>query len=255
MKWIADRVRRGELLSGGWLNLGSNLTAEIAGLAGFDWICIDLEHGAGDFSELLHQLQALESTPSAPIVRIAANDAARFKRVLDLGPSGVMVPYVNSRAEAEQAAAAMKYPPMGIRGVAKLNRAARFGSGFDEYFSRANDELTLVLQIETEPAVAKAAEIAAVDGVSALFVGPLDLSVSLGVPQQYGHSDFLQAIEHVVAVCRDAGRAAGILVPSAAEIPRFAELGFTLIAASSDGSIVQQGMNALARAFAECKRQ
>lgn len=255
MKWIADRVRRGELLSGAWLNLGSSLTAEIAGLAGFDWICIDLEHGAGDFSELVHQLQALESTESAPIVRIAANDAARFKRVLDLGPSGVMVPYVNTRAEAEHAAVAMKYPPAGIRGVAKMNRAARFGSGFDEYFARANTDLTLVLQIETKEAIANAAEIALVDGVSALFIGPLDLSVSLGIPQQYGHADFLQALEHVVKVCRNSGRAAGILVPSAAEVPRFAELGFTLLAASSDGSMVQQGMNALARAFAECKPQ
>lgn len=254
MKWIADRVRHGELLSGAWLNLGSSLTAEIAGLAGFDWVCIDLEHGAGDFSELVHQLQALESTPSAPVVRIAANDAPRFKRVLDLGPSGVMVPYVNSRDEARRAAAAMQYPPAGIRGVAKMNRAARFGSGFDEYFALANDNLALLLQIETKEAISHAEEIAAVDGVTALFVGPLDLSVSLGIPQQYSHPEFLRALNHVVAVCRNTGRAAGILVPSAAEIPRFAELGFTLIAASSDGSILQQGMAALARAFGECKR-
>lgn len=253
MKWIADRARDREFLSGAWLNLGSSLVAEIAGIAGFDWICIDLEHGAGDFSELVHQLQALESSQSAPIVRIASNDAPRFKRVLDLGPSGVMVPYVNSRAEAERAVAAMRYPPAGVRGVAKMNRAARFGGGFDEYFALANDNLALIVQIETREAVASAADIAAVEGVAALFIGPLDLSVSLGIPQQYSHPEFLLALNKVVAASRNAGRAAGILVPTAADVPHFAEMGFTMIAASSDGSILQQGMSALARAFAECK--
>ena len=253
MKWIATRVRQGELLCGAWLNLGSSLTAEIAGLAGFDWVCIDLEHGAGDFSELVGQLQALESTPAAAIVRIAANEPPRFKRALDLGPAGIMVPYVNSAAEAERAVAAMRYPPKGIRGVAKMNRAVRFGSDFDHYFATANDNLTLLAQIETREAVANAREIAAVDGVTAIFVGPLDLSVSLGIPQQYSHPDFVQALDTIVAACRQAGKALGILCPGPAEIPRYLEWGFTIVAASSDGSMVQAGMKNLADAFRKHK--
>src|SRR6266545_4004510 len=109
MKWLGEAVRRGEFLAGTFLNLGSSLTAEIAGKAGFDWVLIDLEHGAGDQESLLLQLQTIEGTPAVPIVRIAWNDPVRTKRVLDLGPSGVMIPYVNSVEEATRAVSAMRY--------------------------------------------------------------------------------------------------------------------------------------------------
>ncbi|MCA9442256.1 MAG: 2-dehydro-3-deoxyglucarate aldolase, partial [Candidatus Omnitrophica bacterium] len=135
MKWIRERVLQGELFSGTFLNLGSSLTAEIAGQAGFDYVLIDLEHGSGDHDSLLAQLQVVDSTPAAAIVRVAWNDPVRIKRVLDLGPSGIMVPMVNAAEEAQRAVSAMKYPPVGIRGVAASNRACRFGPGFDDYFS------------------------------------------------------------------------------------------------------------------------
>jgi len=115
MKWLHERVQSGELLSGTWLNLGSRLTVEMAGLAGFDWVCIDLEHGAGDHSELVLQLQALSGTPAAPLVRLTCNEPPRFKRALDLGPSGLVIPWVNNADEAQAAVAAMQYPPRGIR--------------------------------------------------------------------------------------------------------------------------------------------
>jgi len=117
MKYLRQRALSGEVLAGTWLNLGSSLTAEIAGRAGFDWILIDMEHGAGDQESLVHQVQALDTTPAAGIVRIAWNEAPRFKRVLDLGASGVTVPYINTVEEARQAAAAMRYPPHGVRSV------------------------------------------------------------------------------------------------------------------------------------------
>src|ERR1035441_10314791 len=123
MKWIRHKVLSGELMAGTFLNLGSSLTAEVAGQAGFDWVLIDLEHGGGGRQELLLQLQALESTPAGTLVRIAWNDLGMFKRVLDLGVSGIMVPYVQSAAEAERAVAAMRYPPAGVRGIAAMNRA------------------------------------------------------------------------------------------------------------------------------------
>ncbi len=254
MKWIRERVLKGELMAGTFLNLGSSLTAEIAGLAGFDWLLIDNEHGAGDLHELLFQLQGIESTPAAPVVRIAWNDPVRFKRVLDLGVSGVMVPFINTAAEARQAVAAMRYPPLGIRGVAKMNRACGFGTRFDTYFNSASQNLLTIVQIETEAAVENAAEIAAVDGVDTLFVGPLDLSVSLGVPGQSAHPKFRTAVEHVVAACHKARKAAGIVVSRPEEIGKAIGDGFTMIILGSDGAMVADTMRQVSTAFAAHKK-
>ncbi|MDB4881896.1 MAG: 2-dehydro-3-deoxyglucarate aldolase [Gemmatimonadetes bacterium] len=187
------RVLAREFLTGFWLNLGSPLTAEMAGLAGFDWVLLDHEHGAGSDVTIMHQLQAVSATPATCLVRIAANEAPRFKRVLDAGAHGVMVPYVSTPDEARAAVSAMRYPPRGVRGVAKLTRASSFGARFDEYFARAHEWLVTLAQIETAEAVANAPAIAAVDGVDVLFVGPMDLTTSLGIPGQYGDERFHDA--------------------------------------------------------------
>jgi 4-hydroxy-2-oxoheptanedioate aldolase len=245
MKWIRERTLSGEWMGGTWLNLGSSLTAEIAGKAGFDWLLVDLEHGMGDRTELVTQLQAIDATPAAPVVRIAWNDAVLFKRVLDLGVSGVMAPMVNTAEEARRAAAAMRYPPEGIRGVAKMNRATDFGPGFDDYFKKANSNLLTIVQIETQAALANVDEIAAVEGVDVLFVGPLDLSVSLGVPGQFDHASVQRALAKVVEACRKAKKAPGILVASEGQLKRVRELGFTFVAIGSDGAAVVKEMRAL----------
>ena len=246
MKWIRDRVLNGEWLGGTFLNLGSSVTAEIAGKAGFDWLLIDIEHGMGDRQEVLAQLQAIEGTPAAPIVRIAWNDLVLFKRVLDLGTSGVMVPCVNSGDEARHAAAAMRYPPDGVRGVARLNRACDFGPSFSEYFKDANSKLLTVVQIETTTAVEACPEIASVNGVDVLFVGPLDLSVSLGVPDQFDHPAVQSALSNVAKAARQAGKAAGILVANESQLNQVKALGFTFVALGSDGGAVVREMRATA---------
>jgi 2-keto-3-deoxy-L-rhamnonate aldolase RhmA len=248
MKWIRDKVLSGELMSGTFLNLGSSLTAEMAGRAGFDWVLIDLEHGAGDRQELLLQLQALESTSAAPIVRIAWNDAVLFKRILDLGPSGIMVPYVQSGEEARRAVAAMRYPPAGVRGVASMNRACGFGPGFDEYFQSANSKLLTVIQIETPTAVDNAEEIAATDGVDVLFVGPMDLSVMMGIPCQWEHPRLQAAYAKVIEACRKAGKVAGVLVMNR-DAERLVTEGFSFLSLSSDGAMVAAGMKEAATLF------
>ena len=253
MKWLRERVQSGELLSGTWLNLGSSLTAEMTGLAGFDWVCIDLEHGAGDHSELVLQLQALSGTPAAPLVRLTWNEPPRFKRALDLGPSGLVIPWVNNADEAKAAVAAMQYPPRGIRGVAKMNRAAGFGGDFDEYFSRASDDLLTVVQIETKEAIDQVDEIAKVDGVDVVFVGPLDLSISLGVPQDFQHAKFNEAVDRVLKATKNAGKAAGIIGFGADSVEKFIEKGFTFIAIGSDGSLVNDGMKKLAQGINQHK--
>ncbi|MGC1684090.1 MAG: aldolase/citrate lyase family protein [Candidatus Acidiferrales bacterium] len=249
MKWMRQRVLSGELMAGTFLNLGSSLTAEMTGQAGFDWVLIDLEHGAGDRQELLLQMQALESTPAVPIVRIAWNDPVRFKRVLDLGLSGVMVPYIQTPEEAARAVAAMRFPPAGIRGVAAMNRACDFGPGFDEYFKRANTDLLTVIQIETKKSIECIDEIAAVDGVDVLYIGPLDLSVSLGVPQQLNHALVREAFSKVVNACRKAGKIAGLMLMREDQIGPAVEDGFTFLALSSDGGLIANGMRKMRAAF------
>jgi 4-hydroxy-2-oxoheptanedioate aldolase len=237
-----SRVLAGEFLAGCWLNLGSAITAEMAGLSGFDWVVLDHEHGPGSDTTIIQQLQAVAGTPAVGLVRIAANDPARFKRVLDAGAQGIMVPYVSTAAEAEAAVAAMRYPPRGIRGVAKLTRSTGFGLTFDDYFAHAHEWLVTLTQIETAPAVANAAAIAALDGVDVLFIGPMDLTTSLGIPGQYEHPQAVEAFRHVAGVARAAGKAAGILLTNPAHVTMCRELGYTFIALGSDGGAASAGM-------------
>jgi 4-hydroxy-2-oxoheptanedioate aldolase len=236
------RVHAGDLVAGTWVNLGSPITAEMAGLAGFDWVLLDHEHGPGSDVTIMQQLQAVASTPAAGLVRIAANELPRFKRVLDAGAHGVMVPYVSTAAEAKAAVSGMRYPPTGARGVAKLTRATAFGADFDEYFAHAHEWLVTIPQIETPEAVANAAEIAAVDGVDVLFVGPMDLTTSLGIPGKYEHPRCVEALTTVAAAARTAAKAAGILLLNPDHLPMCRELGYTFIALGSDGGAVVDGL-------------
>ena len=236
------RVLAGEFLAGTWLNLGSAMTAEMAGLAGYDWVVLDHEHGPGGESTMIEQLQAVAATPAVGIVRIAANDPTRFKRVLDAGAQGVMVPYVSTPAEAAAVVAAMRYPPRGMRGVAKLTRATSFGLTFDEYFAHAHEWLLTLTQIETPEGVGHAPEIAAIDGVDVLFVGPMDLTTGLGISGKYEHPRALEAFRQVIAAARASGKAAGILLADPAQVPMCRELGFTFMALGSDGSSASAGL-------------
>ena len=236
------RVLAREFLPGFWLNLGSSLTAEMAGLAGFDWVLLDHEHGAGGEETMLHQLQAVSATPATCLVRIAANEAPRFKRALDAGAHGVMVPYVSTADEALAAVSAMRYPPRGMRGVAKLTRASAFGARFEEYFANAHEWLVTLCQIETTEALDNVDAIAAVDGVDVLFVGPMDLTTSLGIPGQYGDARFHAALRRVAEAARAAGKAAGILLLDPANLPLCRELGYTVVALGSDGGAVAAGL-------------
>jgi len=248
MQFIRDRVLNGEVMFGIGAFLGSGLTVEMIGAAGFDWTWIDIEHGAQDYSELIHQMQANSINNAPAIVRIAWNDSPRFKRVLDLGAAGVMVPYVTTADEAKRAAESMRYPPDGIRGVAKFNRACGFGQNFNDYFSKANNSLLTVVQLETAKSVENAADIAAVEGVDVLFIGPLDLSVSLGITDNYEHPDFVEAMNHVARACKQHGKAAGILVPKLDYLDSWISKGFTFLVVGSDGGCVANGLKSIAGA-------
>ena len=236
-------ARKGILL----LNLGSPITVELAGLAGFDWLLIDHEHGPGGQDTLLHQLQAAAATPAFAVVRIAQNETARFKRVLDMGASGVMVPYVNTAAEARAAVSAMRYPPHGVRGVAKFNRGAGFGGDFEDYYLHAHERLLGVLQIETPEAVAAVDAIAAVPGVDGLFIGPGDLSLRLGCPMDWSNPKMVAAEDAVAAAAARHGKAWGRPSGSTEDIAHLAQKGARLIAHGSDFGAVMRMMPVFAK--------
>jgi 4-hydroxy-2-oxoheptanedioate aldolase len=241
MKNIKTRIYNGETLIGCWLNLGSALTAEIVGMSGFDWVLIDIEHGSGSESQVLQQLQALEHTSAASIVRVESYQRQRFHRVLDFGAEGIMCPRVCTLAETEQAVKAIRYQPEGARGVAKMNRAARFGTDFDEYYTNHKKNLVCIIQIETEEILDSLDSVAATDGVDVLFVGPTDLSIALGVYGKPNHPKFVEAVKATADAAAKEGKAAGILLNNPEEFKKYYDFGFRFIACGSDGGFVQGG--------------
>ncbi len=250
---IRKRALIGELLSGTFLNLGSSISVEIAGQCGFDWFMIDLEHGSGNWEVLGRQLQALNGSATAPVVRLPENQPMLFKRALDMGASGVMIPQIGSVEEAKQAVASLRYPPEGIRGAAGSPRASGFGSNFNEYFARANKELITIIQIERKEALDCIDEIAAVDGVDVLFIGPLDLSISMGIPMQFDHPLFLEARRIVVKAALKAGKAAGLTIPNTDQLEEAYDTGFTFLAIGSDTALISQGLRQIASAINDLK--
>ncbi len=241
---LRTRVLAGETLFGTFLGLGSPMAAEICGRAGFDWVIVDLEHGAASESELLANLHAVASTPTSALVRPRSADRLRVGRVLDLGAHGVMIPRIDLPAEAAEVISFMRYPPDGTRGLALSTRGAGLGELGHADVRAINRQITGIIQIESPSAVEHAAEIAAIDGVDVLFVGPADLSHSMGIPGQFDDPRFVRALEQVVAAADRAGKAAGILLFNMAVLPRHRDLGFRFIGLGSDGAFVADGARA-----------
>jgi 2-dehydro-3-deoxyglucarate aldolase len=223
----------GSRLIGCWCSLGHAITTEVLGLAGFDWLLLDAEHAPNDVLSLIPQLMALKDSPSAPVVRPPANDPVIIKRLLDVGFSNVLVPFVQSAEDARQAVAATRYPPQGIRGVSVAHRSNRYGT-VPDYLARINDEIAVIVQIESPEAVQAASAIAAVDGVDGLFVGPSDLAAGYGHLGDPRHPEVQAAMGHVFDAARSAGKPAGILAPVEADARRYLDLGVTMVAVGSD---------------------
>lgn len=252
---LKHRLQNGETLLGCFLSLGSPLTAEIMGFAGYDWALIDLEHGAGGEADALPQLQALAGTSAAGIVRVESHARQRAHRVLDFGAHGVMFPRIDTPEEAAAAVAAMRYPPAGVRGVAFSNRAALYGSEFRSYMQRTAGELLTVIQIESALAVENAEAIAALDGVDVLFIGPTDLSHSLGMLGEFERPEFQQAIDRVAAAARRHKKTLGILLPSPQDFNRYHALGFRFIASGSDAVLLNNAARSLVSTLQQFRSQ
>ena len=240
---LRARILAGETLFGAWCGLGSPGAAELLGRAGFDWVLVDLEHGLATEAELLAHLTAIEGTSATPLVRPQSAERLRIGRALDLGAAGVVVPRLDSTAEAREAVSFIRYPPEGARGVALLTRGARFGTVAHGEITRINRDLVGIIQIESPGALRDAAEIAAIDGVDVLFVGPADLSHSLGVPGQFKNDTYLAALRSVVAACAASGKAAGILLYDPATFAAHLELGFRFVGLGADGSFMTSAAN------------
>ena len=227
-----------------WSSLSSNYSVEVIAGAGFDWILLDSEHSPADLENLLTQLQAAAAYPTHPVVRVAWNDMVTIKRVLDIGAQSLLVPYVSSAAEACSAVSYTRYPPAGVRGVALLTRGARLGSVNHAGVAALNEDIVGIIQIESPGALEVADAIAAIDGVDCLFVGPADLSHSLGVPGQFGDARYQAALRRVVDACRAHGKAAGILLYDPASFRPHLDLGFTFLGIGADISFVNDGVRA-----------
>jgi len=250
---LKEMLKKGEVTLGTWVTIGHPDVAEILANLGFDWLVFDTEHSPMSMETVQTMIQATSATQITPIVRVAWNDLPLVKRALDIGAYGVIVPMVNSKEEALNAVRACKYPPVGIRGVGP-RRPSKFWTEFNEYFAVANEEIMVVVQVETAEAVDNLEEILSVDGVDAFFIGPSDLSVSMGLKGDLSHPKLLEMIERALATGKKIGVPAGIFVLSSDWTKRHIDQGFQFISIGSDTGFLMRGSNdALARAGKEVK--
>ncbi|WP_431802686.1 HpcH/HpaI aldolase family protein [Microbacterium sp. bgisy203] len=233
-------------LVGGWVSSGSPLVAEIMAGAGLDWLLIDGEHGPNTLDTVLAQLQAIDGSGTTPVVRVPSGDVVTIKQVLDLGAQNLLVPMVSSADEARAVVEAVRYPPRGRRGVGSaLARSARWNR-VDDYLANTDAYVSLFVQIETADAVDAAAEIAAVDGIDGVFVGPSDLAASLGLLGQQTHPDVVDAVHRAFAAVQGAGKPVGVNAFDPAVAQTYLDAGAAFIAVGADVALLARGSEALA---------
>lgn len=246
---MTNKLRRAllqrEVTLGSWIQIGHPATAEILARAGFDWVCVDLEHGAIDLESTAGLFRALGDSECVPVARLPVNDPTWIHRVLDAGARGLIIPMVKTAAEAEAAIRAAKYPPRGERGFG-YSRANGHGADFTAYVESANEEIAMIMQIEHKDAVANLDAILRVDGVDGVFIGPLDLSGSMGITGQLEHPQMVAALAQYRAVCAANRKSAGmhLVRPNEASVRRALDDGYTMIALGIDNVFLQEGARA-----------
>ena len=232
-----------------WLGLGDPYTAELCATAGFDWLLVDGEHGPNDLRSMLGTLQAVAPYPVHPVVRVPHGDAALIKQVLEIGATTLLVPMVESAEHARALVRATRYPPQGMRGVGSgLARSSRWSS-YPQYLHEANERICLLVQVETAEAMAQIDAIAAVDGVDGVFIGPADLSASMGHLGNPTHPDVRAAIDGAIGRILAAGKAPGILTVDEALARHYIALGARFVAVGVDATLLARATRSLAAAF------
>ncbi|HEX3442193.1 MAG TPA: aldolase/citrate lyase family protein [Pseudolabrys sp.] len=238
----------GKLQIGLWSSLCSNIAAEIISDSGFDWILLDTEHSPNEIPDLVTQLQAVQRGTATPIIRPAWNDAVLAKRCLDIGAQTLLFPYVQNADEAKRAVASTRYPPQGIRGVSVAARASRYGR-VPGYLGKANDEICVLVQVETREALKELEAIAKVPGVDGVFIGPSDLAASLGHLGNPAHPEVQEAMHDAVKRLKALGKPAGILTGNEEEARRYIDWGYLFVAVGADIGLLAKNADALAKKF------
>ena len=234
-KKLSHKLRDGRCSIGSWITLAHPAIAEIMAKAGFDWLTVDMEHSVVTIREAEELIRVVDLCGVTPLVRLSANDTVQIKRVMDAGAHGIIVPMVNSVADAERAVAAVRYPPKGLRGVG-LARAQGYGADFTRYLHWVNKDALVIVQIEHIEAVNNLASILSVEGVDGFIVGPYDLSGSLGVPGEFDHPSMKKAMQRIESVGADSGKAPGIHIiePNPDELKSRIDQGYRFVAYSLD---------------------
>lgn len=231
--------RAGGRSVGCWLSLANAYSAEALAKLGFDWVCVDLQHGLLDYADLTHMLPAISSSQAIPLVRVPWNEPYEIMKALDAGALGVIVPMVNSRAEAARAVAACRYPPDGNRSFGPLRGALYGGKG---YAAEANGQIACIAMIETREALDRLDEIVTTPGLDAVYIGPADLALALGLPAvgDTDHPTHAAAVSRIADACRAAGIAVGIHTSSLAYAQRYLAAGFNLVTLGSDAGFMMR---------------
>lgn len=233
---------------GTWVMSASPIVAEAIGHAGFDWAVLDMEHTPLDLMDLVHLLQAVGSTKLVPLVRVPWNDAVNVKRVLDAGAHSLLFPFIQNADEASKAVAATRYPPQGVRGMAGMSRASRFGT-VPDFFKQANANVCAVLQMETPESIARLEEIAAVPGVGGLFVGPGDLSGAMGHVGNLTHPEVLELMADAARRAHWLGMPIGTVGGTPEVVAQYRAIGYDFVAVASDLGLLMRAAQAAARAL------
>ena len=241
-----QRLANKEKLVGSWLMSGSPVVAEAMGCIGFDYLVLDMEHVALDVPDALAMMQAIEATGTPTLLRLAWNDMVLIKRILDAGAQSIMLPFVQNADEARSAVSFARYPPHGVRGVAGLHRASRWGN-VRNYLKEAENELMVSVQLETLGALEKIGEIAAVEGIDGLFIGPADLSASMGLLGDMNNAKVQELLERGAKFCNKIGKPIGIVAGTPEMAKRYAEYGYDHVAVGVDmGMLVSRANEYLA---------
>ncbi|WP_049972194.1 HpcH/HpaI aldolase family protein [Haladaptatus cibarius] len=253
MSELRQAVRAGDPVVGTWVTIGHPAVAEMSAELGFDFVVIDAEHSSMSLETVENLVRAVDaaSGETQPVVRLPDDDPTRIKRVLDTGVSGVIVPMIQTAEQARAVVKATRYPPEGVRGVAG-SRAAKYGLEMGDYFERANDDLLVMVQIESAKGVGHAGSIAAVDGIDALFVGPADLSASLG---RFGETDSLDTeISAVLDAVGESDTAVGTIALDPTDVERWAETGFDFQVVGIDADYLLDGATRAKREYEQLIR-
>jgi 2-keto-3-deoxy-L-rhamnonate aldolase RhmA len=237
--WLADG--RQPIPLGTWISSASPIVAEAMGWVGFDFLVLDMEHSPVDTPQAVSILQAVAGTPTTEVVvRLAWNDQVMTKRVLDAGAVTLMFPYIQTAEEAVRAVSYTRYPPQGVRGVAATHRASHYGT-LPGYLEKADESICVIVQLETPKALSQLEEIARVEGVDALFIGPSDLSAAMGHRGDQAHPDVQAVLAQAAAACQKLGKPCGIIGGTPILARRYVELGYRFVATCSDVSMAMAG--------------